>query len=315
MNYEKMDYSVLEKLTTNEIYNLIKELKNIFDNSNWNWSTKEIEKFYFNKQKKFCLVQIEKKREKFNSHILDSIKFFEKSKKNSLENSTISEISQRSWSSRNLDSEKDNIPKYLKIKQLGVEGKEGKVFLVKELFKDRIFAMKCFKNTKSDKKIILEAKLQIKAAKKGISPMVFEIDTDLKYIIMEKMNENLFDILKENGGKLSDQMQLDMIKIFKSLDEIKVFHSDPNPLNFMIRTKHLKIIDFGFAKKINSSLVKKHETLNPNIKFMITGFILKMKEFLKKINSLNINQKDIKPRYKILEKFLEKSNFKKEKSS
>ena len=39
----------------------------------------------------------------------------------------------------------------------------------------------------------------------------------------------------------------------------------------------MKVIDFGFGKEIDKDLIKKYGTQRPNMKFMVLGFILKMK--------------------------------------
>ena len=46
----------------------------------------------------------------------------------------------------------------------------------------------------------------------------------------------------------------------------------------MYKNNKLYIIDFGFAKEIDSNLVAKLKTKNPNIDIMTLGFILKLKE-------------------------------------
>ena len=95
---------------------------------------------------------------------------------------------------------------------------------------------------------------------------------------MDKLDKNLFDILKENKGKLSLKTQKRMIEIFKKLDEIGVYHGDPNPLNFMEKDGELYIIDFGFGSKIDEKLCKKLKSDKPNLSYMPIGFLLKIKE-------------------------------------
>ena len=46
----------------------------------------------------------------------------------------------------------------------------------------------------------------------------------------------------------------------------------------MLKGKKIYLIDYGFAKEINSKLIKKLKTDTPNIKIMLLGFILKLKE-------------------------------------
>ena len=99
---------------------------------------------------------------------------------------------------------------------------------------------------------------------------------------MDKLNKNLFDVLKENKGHLSDYLQTEIIRIIMTLDNIKIFHGDPNPLNFMLDSNDkLYIIDYGFGKKIDDKLVKKHGTHNINMKFMILGLVLKLRDIFK----------------------------------
>ena len=116
------------------------------------------------------------------------------------------------------------------------------------------------------------------AAKHDLSPKIKEIDTDNRYIVMEKLDFNLIDYIKKNKGILSISVQKRIIEIVNKLDEIKVFHGDPNPLNFMFKGNKLYIIDFGFSKKINSNIKKDHGTVFVNKKFMILGLLIKLKE-------------------------------------
>jgi tRNA A-37 threonylcarbamoyl transferase component Bud32 len=173
---------------------------------------------------------------------------------------------------------KEKVDKYQKIEQLGEKGKEGITYLVKDK-KGNEYAMKTFKKNKSSDKIRYEAKLQQMAYKEGVSPEIIEIDTFSKYIIMEKMDNHLLDIMKKQNGNLTQIQQKQIIKIFKGLDNAKVFHGDSNLLNYMYKNKKIYIIDFGMSKEIDEKLIKKLNTETPNIDIMTLGFILKLKEF------------------------------------
>lgn len=194
----------------------------------------------------------------------------------------------------------EKINKYTKISKIGSSGKEGVVYIVKDNYKltDNIYAMKCFKKNKSSKKLKLEVDLQKRCSTIDICPSIIDYDTVSKYIVMEKMDINLLDILKAQNGELSLSQQKNIITIFQKLDNIGIFHSDPNPLNFMLNknNKKIYIIDFGLSKYIDTKLIKKYNTSTPNMKYMVIGFILKIKEFLPNI------------RYKLLEQYLSKEN-------
>ena len=172
---------------------------------------------------------------------------------------------------------KDKVDKYTRIRQLGNKGKEGICFLVKDTG-DKEFAMKTFRKTKSSNTLKNEYTLQKAAALAGVSPRVVEYDSVSKYIVMEKMDQHLVDIMKKQNGNLTKSQQLQIIEIYKKLDEVKVFHGDSNLLNYMLKGKKIYIIDFGFSKEINDKFIKKLGTDTPNIKIMTLGFIIKLKE-------------------------------------
>jgi tRNA A-37 threonylcarbamoyl transferase component Bud32 len=138
--------------------------------------------------------------------------------------------------------------------------------------------MKTFKKTKSSERLRQEAELQQMASEFGIAPKVIDIDTVSKYIVMEKMDKHLVDVMKEQNGDLTEEQQQQIIHIFKKLDEAKVFHGDSNILNYMYKKNKLYMIDFGMSKKIDDKLIKKLKTNTPNMSLMNLGFILKLKE-------------------------------------
>jgi predicted Ser/Thr protein kinase len=171
---------------------------------------------------------------------------------------------------------KEKIDKYVSIEKLGAKGKDGLVYLVESKDSNLKYAMKTFRSNKSSKSIREEARLQKIAAKAGISPTIIEYDTVFNYIVMEKLDHNLLDIMKAQNKELTKTQQNQLIKIFKKLDEILIFHSDPNPLNFMMKKNKMYIIDFGFAKEIDDKVIKKYGS-TPNLSLMTLGFILKLK--------------------------------------
>ena len=172
---------------------------------------------------------------------------------------------------------KSKIDKYKRGKQLGEKGKEGTTFLVTT--KDGSeYAMKTFRKQKSSANLIKEAELQKLAADLGASPNVVDFDTVSKYIVMEKMDRHLVDIIKEQEGNVTKQQQKQIIAIYKKLDKARVFHGDANLLNYMYKGTKLYIIDFGMAREITTSLVKKLGTETPNIQIMTLGLALKLRD-------------------------------------
>ena len=193
------------------------------------------------------------------------------------------------------DVKKSPDGKYTIIQQLGSSGKEGTTYLVKNKKGDE-FAMKMFSKHKSVNMLLKEVVFQKQAAKHGIAPQIKETNEEHKYIVMEKLDKNLFDIVKKNKGEIPDTVQRKIVSVIKKMDGTGVFHGDPNPANFMLKGNSMYMIDYGFAKDIDDKLMKKYETEAPNSKFMILGLILKLKEIYKDHNP-NLE-------YKILSKAL-----------
>jgi hypothetical protein len=206
------------------------------------------------------------------------------SPQSSLKKNLITEISNALKEYEKYKEKKEK--KYKKIKQLGEPGKDGITFLV-ETSNGQHLAMKTFKNKKSTDEIKEESYLQSLAAKKGISPSVYETDSVLKYIVMEKMDCHLKDVMKKQNGNLTKNQQISIINLYKKLDEAKVFHGDANILNYMYFNNNLFIIDFGLSKKIDDKLIKKLGTSTPNMSIMLLGFVLKLKELKCPTSSYN----------------------------
>lgn len=167
--------------------------------------------------------------------------------------------------------------KYERIKQLGEKGKEGTTYLVKSP-NGHTYAMKTFRKTKSEDRLIKEARLQNIASLYNISPRIVDINPSEKYIVMEKMDKHLLDDMKEQHGNLTENQQKQLVEIFKKLDEAKVFHGDSNILNYMLYKNKIYMIDFGMSKPIDNKLIKKLGTNTPNFTLMNLGLILKLKE-------------------------------------
>jgi tRNA A-37 threonylcarbamoyl transferase component Bud32 len=172
---------------------------------------------------------------------------------------------------------KDKIDKYERCEQLGEKGKEGTTFLVRT--KDGSeYAMKTFRKQKSSTNLRREADLQKMVATLGVSPQVIEIDTVSKYIVMEKLDLHFVDLLKQQNGILTKRQQKQIISIYKKMDRARVFHGDANLLNYMYKGDKLYIIDFGMAREITPSLIKKLGTETPNMHIMSLGMALKLRD-------------------------------------
>jgi tRNA A-37 threonylcarbamoyl transferase component Bud32 len=159
-------------------------------------------------------------------------------------------------------------------KQLGDPGKDAVTWQVN--MGGKKFALKQFKPQKSEKKIRKEVELQTLAANAGIAPKIHDVDYDRKYIVMDKLDKHLVEV---GSDKLvADDSQRQLVNLYNKLDDIGVFHGDPNPLNYMFKRKKLYVIDFGMSSVIDSKLKKKLATETPNADIMALSMVLKLKK-------------------------------------
>ena len=47
------------------------------------------------------------------------------------------------------------------------------------------------------------------------------------------MDRSLMDIIKKYRGKIPQKYQKQIIRLIENLDKVRIFHGDPNPMNFM----------------------------------------------------------------------------------
>jgi predicted Ser/Thr protein kinase len=165
---------------------------------------------------------------------------------------------------------------YKVCEQLGNKGKDGVTYLVK--IEDKEFAMKTFSKKKSKQNIQREAELQEIASSFNIAPKIIDVDLVNNYIVMEKMDMHLYEVMKKQNGDLTEKQQKEIINIFNKLDEAGVLQNDSNILNYMYKGSKLYVIDFGISKKIDDKLKKKLGCQRPNYEMMNVGFIIKLKE-------------------------------------
>jgi len=163
------------------------------------------------------------------------------------------------------------------IRQLGVRGKDGRVFLARD-DKGQHVAVKCFDSTKSTNEIRTEVELQMVASAAGIAPQIIEFDADARYVAMEPMKTTLYDLFCAQDGQLTSSQQQQVIDLCDRLDDAGVFHNDPNPLNFMFSQDDIMyVIDYGMAKPINASTRRRYGR-HPNRTYLPIGLGLKLRE-------------------------------------
>jgi tRNA A-37 threonylcarbamoyl transferase component Bud32 len=160
---------------------------------------------------------------------------------------------------------------WIKNRQIGKEGKEGKVFAVSKPNGKKEYAMKVFKKTKSSKNIEKEVKFAKIANKAGLSPKIFEVNLTDKYIVMDMCDKTILDLMKEQKYTLKVSQQKELIKLFSGMDKVGIMHNDPNPLNILVVGDQFKLIDFGMSKSCDI------EKCN-NKRLLTLGFLLFMKQ-------------------------------------
>lgn len=189
---------------------------------------------------------------------------------------------------------KKRAPKYKTLEQLGKKGKEARTFLVQDKF-GCTYAMKTYRSNKSSDKLLEEVEFQMECSAHGISPKIIDFSAEDKYIVMEKMDGHLFDEDAVAIEPLTENQQRDILRIFRTLDKVNVFHGDANILNYMLCKGRVYIIDFGYAERITDKLKKRLGTKTPNMEVMLVGFILKLRGCGYCAKSYNILRMSLSP--------------------
>ena len=213
------------------------------------------------------------------------------------------------------------------VGRLGKSGKEGTTYKAKLGEKNdkkrTVVALKAFKNNKKARPTETEATFQMHVANAGIAPRVYgyippetgqdrwQIQTmNFKQtgdkpvskgpkIMMQMMGQTLQQYIQDQpGNKLSDKSQYKLIAISLRLDEIGIYHNDPNPLNYMVTDEEFYFIDFGMTKWIKDLKSKTGETTyHPNVKALGTMLHSGMQGL--------VTRKILKGGYKIIEEYVD----------
>ena len=158
------------------------------------------------------------------------------------------------------------------VRPLGLEGKDGQVFLVESAANASVRgALKVFKPKKSVKRIATEVQLQSSAAQRGLAPSVlstWRIDEGHRCFVMEALDRTLGDIAVAQRGVLTPAQTTRVAELYGALSaSCATLHNDENvAMNIMERVAdgELFLIDFGFARPITPADVRKRG-IDPNM--------------------------------------------------
>tara|TARA_B100000780_G_C20990307_1_gene396008 strand:- start:197 stop:889 length:693 start_codon:yes stop_codon:yes gene_type:complete len=175
--------------------------------------------------------------------------------------------------------------------QLGSDGKEGKTYTTttQKKFKGTVFnvpisiprrtkvAVKTFKTKKSTNRILKEATYQQKCAVVGASPPVLGVSITEKYIVMGQLDSLPAETYSEQ--EMPDSLQYMICGLMGRMDKADILHCDMNALNVMLdKDGRPWMIDFGLAKPVSKSVVKKHGSM-PNVSVSLWGLVRGFKRY------------------------------------
>jgi tRNA A-37 threonylcarbamoyl transferase component Bud32 len=109
---------------------------------------------------------------------------------------------------------------------------------------------------------------------------------------MEKMNGgNMLDVITKQNGILTLDQQKQIIKIYDTLNNIKIYHNDSNILNLMFNNGQLYIIDYGMSRFLKEN--DNNFTALELVLITMNGYKRVLKEppllLLSYLNDLHIN--------------------------
>ena len=160
------------------------------------------------------------------------------------------------------------------VKQLG-KGGTGEVHLFREELTDKKYAIKKFnpipENDGEDsfKRFVDEIRMLVDLNHKNIVRMyTYYLYPTIRsgYLQMEYVEGDTIDRYLDNNPQLFDAIFRMAIDAFLYMEQKGVLHRDIRPSNFLISNDELKIIDFGFGKKLDQ------RNINENSVFLLYPF-------------------------------------------
>ena len=134
-------------------------------------------------------------------------------------------------------------------------GSFGQIFLGKNKFTNEYIAIK--RENKDKSSVKNEAKIYNYLNNDIFFPKLkdFIVDKDYNYLILELLNYNLSTLQGKINKEQIKNIGIQMFNIIEFLHGKGIVHRDIKPNNFLLSSGKVKLIDFGFAKKI---IDKKH---------------------------------------------------------
>ena len=177
---------------------------------------------------------------------------------------------------KDFNLKEDKKERYKTIKNLQKEGGFGNISLAYDTKEKREVVIKKIDKKKIEEKIFIR---EIKAMKEINCKNSIEIydyydDDNYYYIVMEKCDEDLFDLLDKKKGFSENEIKnifLQLNNVFKIMYDKKIIHRDLKPENIFIKYKSsnkndyiVKLGDFGSSREYQQ---KNHST-----KIMTEGY-------------------------------------------
>ena len=162
---------------------------------------------------------------------------------------------------RDINLEEDKTKRYIIKKELG-KGGYGNIFLAYDNEENREIIIKRISKSQINNEIFNREVKAMKDVKCDYSVEIYDNYSDEKfyYIVMEKCDEDLYDLLEKKANGLSESkikdIFLELNVVFKKMNSKNIIHRDLKPENIFIKYNYqnnedfvVKLGDFGLSRE------------------------------------------------------------------
>lgn len=148
------------------------------------------------------------------------------------------------------------------------KGQQATVYQIYNFRHGKAVARKVLKrcDDKAQTDMMEEVRLQRIAAKKGLAPEVVHFHKKRCVLDMQPLGKSLKQMITDEGGRISEDHQRDVVRLIKKLVDAGIDHPDLHAENILLSDGHFAAIDFAGVTQLSQPALRKLSAEAKNFK-------------------------------------------------